>query len=68
MPSITSFLNVFILSFLLFSMPTVSRLSDFKKILKKKPPYIFTLKARNIERERQRETETEKETERRRDI
>ena len=32
--------------------------------MKKKPPYIFTLKARNILRERQREKETERERER----
>ena len=45
-------------------------LSGFHIFLKKKPTSIFTLKARNIQREteRQRETETEKETERRRDI
>ena len=41
-------------------------LSDFKKILKKKPTYIFTLKAINIFRERKRKRQ--KETERRRDI
>ena len=52
--------------FLMFSKPTVSRLLFFHIFLKKKPPYIFTLKARNIQRER-KERETERETERERD-
>ena len=38
----------------------------FSYFFEKKPPSIFTLKARNIYRERQRETERDRERERER--
>ena len=67
MPYITSFLDVFIISFLLFSRLTVSRLSDFKKILKKSPLIFLPLKLETYkerDRERKRETERDREKER----
>ena len=75
MPYITSFVDIFILSFLLFSRLTVRRLLGFHIFLKKKPLCIFTLKARNIlrerdrerKRQRKREKETEKDRERHRE-
>ena len=58
MPYITSFLNVFTLSFFIFSMLTVSRLLDFHKFLKKKPFIFLPLKLETYkERDRERKRE-----------